>query len=164
MERTPGRGWTWCWSQAPTPGAAEWNWEAPTESQPHTSVEFKLRRFCLTTDVGVNADVTYVTGGSEIAKRHERQFVLKYRTDPNRDRNVSIPKNVKKGKTKNKKSWETMKVFLLLLNGNVVLNIFLSDILSSECSSYRAQFEPDWWVSPTSRGANFHQQSDADAS
>lgn len=68
-----------------------------------------------------------MTGGSEVRKGHKGQFVLKYRADPNQEWNVSIPKNVKKGRKKKKKSWETMKVFLLSLNGNVVLNIFLSD-------------------------------------
>lgn len=33
---------------------------------------------------------------------HAGHFVLKYRADPNQDRNVSIPKNVKKGRKKKK--------------------------------------------------------------
>lgn len=45
------------------------------------------------THVGVNADVTYVTGGSEVGQG-QRQFVLNYRADPNQDRNVSILKDV----------------------------------------------------------------------
>lgn len=136
--------------QAPTPEAAQWKWDAPTES--HLWSLYKrdsARRRADDTDVGVNADVTYGTGGSEIGNAHAGHFVLKYRADPNQDRNVSIPKNVKKGRKKKKNKLGNYESFLLLLNGNVVLNIFLSDILSSECSSYQAQFEPHWWVSQT---------------
>lgn len=117
----------------------------------HTSVEYTHEMLPHKPDDGVNVGVKHMTG-LEIRKSHKGQFVLKHRSDlgkPNHDRNVSIPKKGKKKKKKGQKKLGNYERFLLLLNGNVVLNIFLSDILSSECSSHQAQLKPQLRVSQT---------------